>query len=204
MRGKVRSLGRKLEDAGFNLWNNSLSLLPITLDPHSEADFYPQDLTTTEKSVAPFVPSPIDVVREMLELAKLQPGEVLFDLGCGDGRIVLMAAKEFGSKAIGVDLNAGLVVEAKLSAEKLGLKNASFIDGNMFDVDLSSADVVTMYLMTRANEKLRPKLESELKRGARVVTHDFPISSWSIDRQVEFNVECRKHTLYMYLLRDAG
>jgi predicted RNA methylase len=144
----------------------------------------------------------MDVVRKMLELAELKPGEVLFDLGCGDGRIVLVAGKDFGSRAVGVDLNAMLINQARNEAEKLGLgKVVRFIDGDMFDVDLSSADVVTMYLLTSANEKVRPKLESELRIGARVVTHDFPIINWRCRSRLNFEGESGKHVLYLYVWR---
>ncbi len=202
LRANIRNLIRRLENAGFNIWNPSPdSATPIQGDPRSQ-EFYPQDLTTTRQSIAPFVPSPMEVVQRMLELAELKPGEVLYDLGCGDGRIVLTAAKDFGSKAVGVDLNAMLINEARNKAEKLGLSEAAqFIDGDMFEVDLTSADVVTMYLLTAANEKVRPKLESELRIGARVVTHDFPITNWSRQRRLDFNVESGKHVLYLYIWR---
>jgi cyclopropane fatty-acyl-phospholipid synthase-like methyltransferase len=142
----------------------------------------------------------MDVVKRMLQLAELRPGEALYDLGCGDGRIVLTAAEDFGAKAFGVDLNATLINEARNKAEKLGLGNeAQFIDGDMFDVDLRPADVVTMYLLTSANEKVRPKLESELRPGARVVTHDFPIINWRCQSRTDFEGESGKHTLFLYI-----
>jgi protein-L-isoaspartate O-methyltransferase len=202
MRTNIQKRIRKLETAGFNIWNpSSDNTLPIQGDPRSQ-ELYPQDLTTTLQSIAPFVPSPMDVVRRMLELAELKPGEVLYDLGCGDGRIVLMAAKDFGSRAVGVDLNSMLINEARNKTEKLGLsESVRFIDGDMFEVDLRPADVVTMYLLTAANEKVRPKLESELSIGARVVTHDFPITKWSSQRRIYFEGESGKHTLYLYIWR---
>ena len=90
-------------------------------------------------------------------------------------------------------------------AERLGLgDDAQFVDGDMFDVDLGSADVVTMYLLTKANEKLRPKLESELKMGARVITHDFPILGWECQRRVDFEGETGRHPIYMYIWRGFG
>ncbi|MGD0803420.1 MAG: methyltransferase domain-containing protein [Candidatus Bathyarchaeia archaeon] len=202
MRTGLRNLIRKLEGAGFNIWNPSSDSALHPGAHRSPRDFYPQDLTTTFQSIAPFVPSPMDVVRKMLELAELKPGEVLFDLGCGDGRIVLVAGKDFGSRAVGVDLNAMLINQARNEAEKLGLgKVVRFIDGDMFDVDLSSADVVTMYLLTSANEKVRPKLESELRIGARVVTHDFPIINWRCRSRLNFEGESGKHVLYLYVWR---
>jgi cyclopropane fatty-acyl-phospholipid synthase-like methyltransferase len=144
----------------------------------------------------------MDVVRKMIELAELKPGEALYDLGCGDGRIVLMAAKEFGAKAVGVDLNKMLISEADGKARELGLDDsARFIQGNMFDVDLEPADVVTMYLLTSANERLRPKLESELRPGARVVTHDFPVINWRYQSRVNYDGETGRHVLFLYICR---
>jgi SAM-dependent methyltransferase len=203
MKANIKNLIRRLECAGFNIWNPSDDNAPLKPeDLPTFQDFCPQDLTTTLESIAPFVPSPMDVVRRMLELAELRQGEVLYDLGCGDGRIVITAAKEFGSRAVGVDLNAMLINEDRNKAKKLGLGEAAqFIDGDMFDVDLRLADIVTMYLLTSANEKVRPKLESELRIGARVVTHDFPINKWICQRRLDFEGETGKHTLYLYVWR---
>jgi cyclopropane fatty-acyl-phospholipid synthase-like methyltransferase len=115
-------------------------------------------LYTGRDSIAPFVASPIEVVRKMLEYSDLKPGENLVDLGCGDGRVVIMAAEEFGASSVGVDLNKRLVSEARKKAKALGLdERVKIVHGNIFDLDLSQADVVTMYLTTGANEKVRPK-----------------------------------------------
>jgi SAM-dependent methyltransferase len=206
MRVSLRNLVKRLESAGFNIWNPSTS--NALLNPGNTRriqDFYPQDLTTTSKSIAPFVPSPMDVVSMILELAELEPDKVLYDLGCGDGRIVLAAAKDFGSRAVGVDLNAMLINEARNRAEKLGFGDeARFIEGDMFEVDLRPADVVVMYLLTSANEKVRPKLESELRLGARVITHDFPIMNWRCQRRLDFRSESGKHTLYLYVWQGSN
>jgi cyclopropane fatty-acyl-phospholipid synthase-like methyltransferase len=153
------------------------------------------------ESIAPFVASPLTVVRKMLEYADLKPGETLYDLGSGDGRIVVMAAHEFGAKAVGIELNKRLISEAVRKGEALNLGDqAEFINDNIFDVDISSADVVTMYLTTGANEKLRPKLEKELKPGARVVTHDFSIPGWEYTKNLKFKEDYRHHTIYLYQL----
>ncbi len=154
----------------------------------------------TSDSIAPFVPSPTDVVRKMLEIANLVPGELLYDLGCGDGRVVLTAVRDFGARGIGVDLMPRLIAEAEAEASRLGLRDrAHFVSGNLFDLDLSDADVVTMYLLTGANEKVRPKLERELRKGARVVTHDFPITKWDPVRVERFSVDSGSHTIYLYV-----
>ncbi len=150
-------------------------------------------------SIAPFVASPIPVVRKMLECAELKPGETLYDLGSGDGRIVIMAAQEFGARGVGVEMNRRLIDEAIEKMQELGLSDrVRFIHGNIFSVDLSPADVVTMYLTTGANEKVRPKLEKELKLGARIVSHDFYIPGWENSTNFKFNEGYRTHNIYLY------
>jgi len=141
----------------------------------------------------------MSVVRKMLEYAEVKPGETVYDLGCGDGRIVIMAAQEFGARGVGVDLNPRLVKETRAKVEALGLGGrVRIINGDLFDVDVSPADVVTMYLTTGANEKVRPKLERELRPGARVVTHDFSIEKWGPVRNLKFRENYRSHTIYLY------
>lgn len=153
-------------------------------------------------SIAPFVASPIPVVRKMLEYAELKPGETLYDLGSGDGRIVIMAAQEFGASGIGIELNKRLLNEAIRKGEELRLGDrVKFINDNLFNVDLNPADVVTMYLTTGANEKVRPKMERELRTGARVVTHDFSIPGWEEAKNLRFREEYRTHTIFLYRWR---
>ncbi|KON30861.1 hypothetical protein AC482_02600 [miscellaneous Crenarchaeota group-15 archaeon DG-45] len=159
----------------------------------------------SSSSLAPFVPSPESVVRKMLEYADLKPGEALYDLGCGDGRIVIMAAQDFGARGVGVDLNLRLVNEARAKAEALDLRGkVKIIHGDIFEIDLSPADVVTMYLTTGANEKVRPKLEEELRPGSRVVTHDFSIEKWNCIKNLRFKEDYRTHTIYLYRWRSKG
>jgi cyclopropane fatty-acyl-phospholipid synthase-like methyltransferase len=150
-------------------------------------------------SIAPFVASPLTVVRKMLEYAELKPGETLYDLGSGDGRIVIMAAQEFGANGVGVELNRRLLNEARMKGEALNLGDSvRFLHDNIFNVDFSPADVVTMYLTTGANEKVRPKLERDLRPGARVVTHDFSIPGWDTAKNLKFREGYRSHTIYLY------
>jgi len=156
-------------------------------------------------SIAPFVASPLTVVRKMLEYADLKPGETLFDLGSGDGRIVIMAAQEFGARGVGIELNKRLLEEARRKGEAMGLDDmVEFVHDNIFDVDLSPADVVTMYLTTGANEKVRPKLEKELSPGARVITHDFSVPGWDNGKNLKFREGYRSHTLYLYRWNPAN
>jgi len=154
-------------------------------------------------AIAPFVASPESVIRRLLQMAELKPGEIFFDLGAGDGRPVIIAAKEFGAYAIGVELREDLVKQAMKKVIELGLQDrVKIIHGNLFDVDISMADVVYLYLTTSANEKIRPKLENELKEGARVVSHDYEIIGWKPVRVERFCEDNRfgfpTHTLYLY------
>lgn len=156
-----------------------------------------------ELFIAPFVPSPIPVIQHMLQLAELKPGEVLFDLGAGDGRTVIMAAKTFSARAVGVELREDLAKKALSTIHDNGLADrVTIVNGDMFNVNLTSADVVFLYLTTSANEKVRPKLETELKKGVRVVSHDYEIVGW---KPVKVDNFCENpqlgypsHTIYLY------
>jgi predicted RNA methylase len=153
--------------------------------------------------IAPFVPSPLPVVQHMLKLADLKAGEVLFDLGAGDGRTVIMAAKSFGARAVGVELREDLAKKALSTIHDNGIADrVTIVNGDMFSVNLTSADVVFLYLTTSANEKIRPKMETELRKGVRVVSHDYEIVGWR-PLKVENFCENPKlgypsHTIYLY------
>jgi len=139
----------------------------------------------------------------MLTLAELRAGEVLFDLGAGDGRTVIMAAKEFGARAVGVELREDLVKKALSTVYEQSLQDRiTIVNGDMFKVDLTSADVIFLYLTTSANEKIRPKLENELKRGVRIVSHDYEVVGWRPAKVVTFcenqSLGFPSHTLYLY------
>ena len=153
--------------------------------------------------IAPFVPSPVIVVQRMLRLAELKPGEVLFDLGAGDGRAVIMAAKTFGARAVGIELREDLAKKAMSTIYDNQLADrVTIVNSDMFTVNLTSADVVFLYLTTSANEKIRPKMEQELKKGVRVVSHDYEIIGWKPLRVENFcenpQVGYPSHTLYLY------
>ena len=147
----------------------------------------------------PFVATPEVVVRRMLQLARVQPGEVVYDLGSGDGRIVIIAAKDFGARSFGVEIRKDLYEQSMARIKDMGLSDrASIINASFFDVDLSNADVVTMYLLTSVNERLRPKLERELRPGTRVVTHDFEVPGWRPVVVEEIYEDWRSHKLFLY------
>lgn len=153
--------------------------------------------------ISPFVASPFPVVRRLLALAELKPGEVLYDLGCGDGRTLIMAAQEFGARGVGIELREDLIKQALGQISKLGLEGkVRVLHDDIFKVDLRPADVVYMYLTTSANEKVRPKLEADLRKGARVVSHDYEIIGWrpiKTERFVENPVlGYPTHTIYLY------
>jgi len=153
--------------------------------------------------IAPFVPSPNSVVEYMLKLADLKAGEVLFDMGSGDGRTLIMAAKTFGARGFGIELREDLAKKALSTIHENGLEDrVTIMNGSMFDVNLSSADVVYLYLTTSANEKIRPKLESDLKKGARVVSHDYEIIGWKPEKVENFcenpQLGYPSHTIYLY------
>jgi predicted RNA methylase len=153
--------------------------------------------------LAPFVPSPPQVVRQMLLLADVRPGEVIFDLGAGDGRTVIMAAKDFSARAVGVELRDDLVKKALSTVYEQNLQDRiTIVNGDMLGVDLSSADIVFLYLTTSANEKIRPKLDAELKRGVRIVSHDYEVVGWKPVKVVNYcenqSLGFPSHTLYLY------
>lgn len=160
-------------------------------------------MEVSELFIAPYVPSPPQVVRQMLVLSELRPGEVFFDLGAGDGRTVIMAAKDFGARAVGIELREDLAKRALSVVYESNLQDRiTIVNGDMFNVDLTSADVVFLYLTTSANEKIKPKLETELKHGARVVSHDYEIVGWKPLKIVNFcenqTLGYPSHTIYVY------
>jgi len=134
----------------------------------------------------PYVPTPPEVVEAMLKLADIKNTDFVVDLGCGDGRIVVMAAEKFGARGRGVDLNPVRIKEAEANAVKAAVTDrAKFVQGNLFDADVKDATVVTLYLLPDVNLKLRPKLLSDLKVGARIVSHSFDMGDWPPEKKIE-------------------
>ncbi|MDP2901019.1 MAG: class I SAM-dependent methyltransferase [Candidatus Bathyarchaeota archaeon] len=156
-------------------------------------------------SLAPYVPTPLSVVREMLALAGAGPGDVVYDLGCGDGRVLFLAVSEFNvSRAVGYDLDAEMVeaLEGRIREEGL-VGRVSAIHANFMEADLSPATIVTLYLTTSGNAKLRPKLEAELRPGARVVSHDFPVHGWVTDQPDGTPHAMGSHKMFLYRIPEA-
>ncbi len=156
-------------------------------------------------SLAPYVPSPLNIVREMLALAEAGPGDVVYDLGCGDGRVLLTAVEEFKvASAVGYDLDQEMVEALKKKIRDAGMVgHIAAIQANFMEVDLSPATIVTIYLTTSGNAKLRPKLEAELKPGARVVSHDFPIHGWVTDQPDGTPYNMGSHKMFLYRIPEA-
>ena len=147
----------------------------------------------------PYVPTTEAVVEKMLEMAKVGPNDIVYDLGSGDGRIVITAAKKYGARGLGVDIDPERVKEAKENAQAAKVTDkVQFKEGNLFDVDLSPATVVTLYLLPDVNLKLRPKLLSELKPGTRVVSHNYHMGDW----KPEQTVQLEGHTVYFWTIPE--
>ena len=133
-----------------------------------------------------FVPTPDDIVNTMLKMAGVTKKDTVYDLGCGDGRIVITAAQKYGARGVGVDIDPDRVAEATENAKKAGVANrVKIVRGDLFETDLSPATVVTLYLLTELNLKLRPKLLRELNPGTRVVSHAFSMGDWKPERTAE-------------------
>jgi predicted RNA methylase len=150
------------------------------------------------ENLGPSIPTPEPVVQRMLDLARVKPVDVVYDLGSGDGRVVIMAVQKYGARAVGVEMMPDLCRSAQSRIRSLGLaERASIVEGSVFHVDVSPATVVTMYFMTDSNERLRPNLEKFLKPGTRVVSNQFPIKGWK-PQTVEHVKAGMDYTLYVY------
>ena len=140
-------------------------------------------------ATVPYVPTPQEVVERMLQIAKVTKNDYLIDLGSGDGRIVVTAARRYGARGFGVDLNPTRIAEANENARKAKVTDrVSFVEGDLFETDLSAASVITMYLLPRVNLDLRPRI-LDLKPGTRIVSHDFSMEEWKPDFYEEINVK---------------
>ena len=155
----------------------------------------------TEKE-APYVPTPQHMVRRMLELADVGEDDIVYDLGSGDGRIVIMAAKEFGARGVGVEIDRDLVKRARFKARQAGVSDrVEFRQGDLFEAEIDEATVVALYLWPHMNARLRPKLQSELTSGARVVSYDFGINGWEADTVATFGsntLQERRNQIYLW------
>jgi len=153
-----------------------------------------------ERSLAPYVASPEMVAEEMLRMAAVGPDDVVYDLGSGDGRIVIMAAQTHGARGIGFELDADLVRRSTENARRAGVSHlVAFRQQDVLTVDLTPATIVTIYLSRDANLKLRPAIRTQLRPGARVVSHDFDMDDWRPDAVRQLLGESgMTHTLYLW------
>ena|ERR1700676_3460474 len=136
-------------------------------------------------SDVPYVPTTEEAVKAMLKLADVKQSDIVYDLGCGDGRIVIAAAKEYGAHGVGIDINPERIAEAKENARKAGVENlVRFEEKDLFDADIHDANVVTLFLLGSVNLKLRPKLLKDLKSGTRVVSNTFGMGDWKPDKEL--------------------
>lgn len=153
-----------------------------------------------KEGASPYLATPPEVVNAMLRVADVKPNETVFDLGCGDARILIAAARDFGARGVGVELDPQVFALARKNVDAAHVADrVKLIRGNMFETDLKSADVVALYLLPSALERLRPILEQRLRPGVRVVTHDFPIPGWQEagDRKVPRG-DSTSHTIHLY------
>lgn len=149
------------------------------------------------KKDVPYVPTPQPVVDRMLEMADVKKDDVVYDLGCGDGRMVVTAAKKYGAKGVGVDIDPQRIKESKENAKSAGVTDkVEFSIKDLFEMEFGEADVLTMYLLPQVNLKLRPKILSDMKPGSRVVSHSFDMDDWKPDAEDEVD----SSTIYFWIV----
>jgi SAM-dependent methyltransferase len=146
-----------------------------------------------------YYPTPPETVAEMLRLARIKKGDVLYDLGSGDGRIPIAAAKQYGIRAVGIEIDPKLVTQAEANARQAGVSElVRFRNGDMFRIDVSEATIVTLYLSEKLNVLLRPKLLSELRPGSRIISHDFRMGDWKPEQTVRVPWGKLYRTVYLW------
>jgi SAM-dependent methyltransferase len=149
----------------------------------------------------PYVVTPHAVVDEMLRLARVGPHDLVYDLGCGDGRIVIAAAERFGARGVGVDLDPRRIAEAQAAARRAGVADrVRFNVQDLFQTDFSAASVVSLFLLPELNVKLKPRLLAELKPGARIVSHQFGISGWAPTDGASVRVGYDLHSVFLWVV----
>jgi SAM-dependent methyltransferase len=154
-------------------------------------------------TLAPDFPTPQVVVDRMLVLASVKPTDTVYDLGCGDGRILISAVRTYHCRAVGVELSRDIYEKTCARILSLGLTDRiSIVHGNALHTDLTPADVVTLYLMTSTNERLKPQMERYLKPGSRVVSHDYEVHGWKPVHEEEIKVDGRPHKIFLYVMKS--
>lgn len=147
----------------------------------------------------PYVPTPYQVVNQMLDIANITSTDILYDLGCGDGRIVITAANRIGTKGVGVEIDPERIKECRAHAAASDVENlVTFVNQDLFETDFQEATVVTLYLLNSVNLRLRPKILTELLPGTRIVSHDFSMGDWKPDKETSVEVDYRIHNIYFW------
>jgi predicted RNA methylase len=150
------------------------------------------------ENLAPYIPTPEAIVDRMLDAAHIKAGELVYDLGSGDGRVVITAVQKYGARAVGVEIRPDLCRQAQARIKALGLEDrVSMVEGSALRIDLSPADVVTMYFLTTSNERMKPNLE-RMKSGSRVISNEFPIRGWKPMEVVHVKSGSMDHSIYVY------
>jgi len=164
----------------------------------------PAAVDAQRPTLAPYIPTPQDVVDRMLAVAEVTNKDTVFDLGCGDGRVVITAAKKFGARGVGIDIDKDRISESKRNARDAGVSSlVRFEQGDIQNADVSTATVVALYLVSSANLKLRPLLTKQLQPGARIVSHAFGMGDWQADKVDKFT-DARGDERVIYLWRADG
>ena len=179
----------------------SLPLPYVAFTILSVAIIAAQTVQPRREPEVPFVPTAEEAVEAMLKLAEVKKTDVVYDLGCGDGRIVIAAAKNFGARAVGVDIDPERIREAKENAAKAGVENlVRFEENDLFKADIHEASVVTLFLLSNVNLRLRPKLLKELKPGTRIVSNTFDMGDWKPEKEATVGMEeaSLSHILYFW------
>ena len=186
--------------AGLSLF---ASLLSFDLGTHAPYALYAQQgaKKADAPQLAPYVPTPQEVVDRMLALANVQKNDFVVDLGCGDGRIPVTAARKYGARGLGVDIDPVRIEEANANAKAAGVTHlVEFKLQDALKTDVTNATVVTTYLLSQSNLRLRPIITKQLKPGSRIVTHSFSMGDWAPAKTETFNDDTgRSRTIYLYL-----
>jgi len=149
----------------------------------------------------PYVPTPMEVVEAMLAMAEVNKDDMVYDLGCGDGRIVITAAKMYGSRGIGIDIDPQRIIECNKNANTAGVEDrVEFFQADLFEADFSDASVLTLYLLTQTNLRLRYKFLKELNPGTRIVSHDYDMGKWRADNDVLIEDDWEIHSVYFWIV----
>jgi len=169
--------------------NSLFRCIAVALAFCSAAAALAQGAEEKDNIAGPYVPTPWVIVEEMLKLAGIRGEDVVYDLGSGDGRLVITAAKRFGARGVGVELQTELVELARIGAKHEGVADrVKFVQGDLFETDIKDASVVMLYLLPRFVTRLVPRLRAELRPGTRIVSHDYPLAPWPPDRELSMDV----------------